>query len=129
MARQLLQEDNVFPVRESELELTIPPDPDAIYYLRALTREVSRAIVKRHTRQVPNRRTHQKDDVTDVYTVSDDLLDYAIVKWDGVTNGTGGPAPCDLEHKLKLPVEVQTALIDRAQVGGGDLSASFRRSS
>lgn len=130
MARHLLQEENVFPVRESELELSIEPDPDAVYYLRPLTRDATREIAKKHTRQVVNRRTHMKDDVTDSEAVGDEVLDRTIVKWEGVTNGDGKPAPCDLAHKMKLPVVVQMALIDRASVGEDtDTKASFRPTS
>lgn len=114
--RALLHEDDVFPVMEADLELAIPIDPDAVYYLRSLTVEFVRSVVKRHTRQVPNKRTHQREDVLDGTAVQNDLLDYCVTKWDGVTNN-GVMAPCDLTHKLLLPGPVQAALVERAQTG------------
>lgn len=126
MSRKLISEDAVFPVRETELELSIPMDPEAVYYLRPLTVEAARSITKQHTRQIPNRRTHQKDDKLDQIAAQDALLDYVIVKWEGVSNGTD-KAPCDLAHKLKLPIDIQVALLDRAQIGEADKAQSFRQ--
>ena len=125
MARKLLVEDEVFPVRESELELTIPIDAEAVYYLRPLTLDTARRVSNAHTRLVPNRRTHQRDEVTDKVAINNELLDYTIVKWEGVSNHSE-KAPCDLAHKLLLPVEVQAALIERAQTGEADTAKSFR---
>lgn len=126
MARQLLREDAVFAVRETELELAIPPDPDAVYYLRPITTDVARSLTRKHTQKLPDRRTHQRYEETDRVAVNDGLLDHAIAKWEGVWDN-GQPAPCDLAHKLLLPVDVQSALLERAQVGGGDKTASFRQ--
>jgi hypothetical protein len=128
MARHLLQ-DEPFPVRETDLALGIPADPDAVYWLRPMTRDASREMRKRNTKQVPNRRTHQLESKVSDEQLDDDILDYIIVKWEGVTNGNGGPAPCDLAHKVKLPLEVQGALLARAVEGGEppDSTASFRK--
>lgn len=125
MARQLLREDAVFPVRETDLELAIPPDPEAVYWLRPITTDVARSITRKHTQKVPNRRTHQREEETNRIAVNDDLLDHAIARWEGVFDN-GQPAACDLVHKLLLPVDVQSALLERAQVGGGEKTASFR---
>lgn len=127
MARALLREDDIFPVKETDLDLSIPADPDAVYYLRPITAEVARAITRKHTKPVPNRRTHQREDVTDRPAVNDDLIDHAIARWEGVSD-KGELAPCDLAHKLLLPVDVQSALLERAQVGGADKTATFRQS-
>lgn len=131
MARKLLQEDAPFPVKETDLDLNIAPDPDAVYWLRPVTREKARELRKRHTSQVPNRRTHQMDAVVNDDGIDDALLDYIIDRWEGVTNGNGGPAPCDLAHKMKLPMQVQGALLARAVEGGepADQTASFRKTS
>jgi len=128
MARALL-DDSVFPVREEELNTGIPIDKDAVYYLRAIDSETARRLWKAHTKQIPNPRTHQREQVTDTPALQDALLDYCIVRWDGISNGQQ-PAACDLEHKRQLPILVQAALIDRAQAGQvtpEEKAASFRQ--
>lgn len=127
MARQLLQEDAEFDVKETELALEIELDPEAIYTLRPITTEYARGVYKRFTTQKPNRRTHQMEDVVDTVQISNHFLDYCLVSWAGVALN-GSVAPCTLEHKLKLPTVVQAALVERAQVGGSPekKAASFR---
>lgn len=116
MARSLLNDGEVFPVREADLELTITADKDAVYYLSPITVEKYRSIAKSHTRQVINKRLHRKEDEIDREGLQSALLDAAIVKWEGVFDH-GKSAPCDLAHKLRLPAEVQASLIDMAQSG------------
>ncbi len=127
MARHLLNDD-VFAVKETDLELDIKPDAEAVYYLRPLTVEVVRQASKDHTTVTFSRRTHKREEETDHLAVNNALVDYAITRWEGVRNGAD-PAPCDLAHKLKLPIDVQRALIERAQVGqtAADQEASFRQ--
>lgn len=129
MARKLLQEDQFIPVKETDLQLSFKPDVEAVYHLRPLTSNKAREIANAHTAHVFSRRTHKQEDVPDVKAINEATLDYVIAKWDGVTNGTGAAAPCDLEHKIKLPIDLQVALIDRAQIGDDaeQQAASFRR--
>lgn len=131
MARKLLQETQLLIVRETELQLSFKPDDEAVYHLRPLTSSKAREISQAHTSQVFNRRTHKAEDVPDVKAINEAMLDYVIAKWEGVTNGTGASAPCDGEHKLKLPIDLQVALIDRAQMGddAAQRDASFRPAS
>jgi len=126
MARKLLRDTEPFAVKETELAMGIEADPDATYHLRPLTVEKVREVVHAHTKQEFDPRTHRKVDVVKEVAVNDALLDYAIESWSGVSNGTA-QAPCDLAHKLKLPIEVQRALLARAQVG--DLAAEVREQS
>lgn len=112
MARTLLTDDS-FPVRESELALEMPLDPDAVYHLRALTTDVARQIAKAHTKRVPNPRTHQMEDVRDANALNDALFDYCLVRWEGMA----GAPECVLENKKKLPMAIQAALLERAQIG------------
>lgn len=128
MARQLLN-DATFEVRETDLDLEIVPDADAVYVLRALTVPKARELGKRHTRQEFDRSQHKKVDVVDHEAINDAIIDHIIADWRGV--GSDGLAPCTLENKLKLPVPVQRALLERAQVGQGSAevrAASFRES-
>lgn len=127
MSRQLLVTDAEFPVKERELELAMEVDEDATYYLRPLTAETARAIFKKHARKVPNPRTHQTDEVVDRVAAQVDLYDYCLVRWEGVLD-KGKPAPCDLAHKLQLPMALQAALLERAQIGqvtAAERAASF----
>lgn len=108
--------DDEFPVREADLELTIKADKDAVYWVRPITVTVYRELFKANTRKVINKQMHRKEDETDRQALSDAMLDYAIVKWEGIIS-RGQPVPCTLEHKLRLPAEVQAALVDLAQSG------------
>jgi hypothetical protein len=114
MARSLLDEQT-FVVKESELPLDIPADPDAVYTVRPLTVTAARALAKQHTRQEFDRSQHRRIDVVDQTGLNDAIIDYVIVAWEGV--GSDGKALCTLENKLRLPVSVQRALLDQAQVG------------
>lgn len=114
MARSLLGE-TPFEVAETALTLDIPADPDARYMIRPLTTLVAREIGKKHTRHEFNRQTHRREEVVDHASLNDAIMDYVIADWVGV--GVDGAAPCTLENKLKLPVAVQKALLEEAQVG------------
>lgn len=130
MARQLIEADKVFPVKESDLELSIPIDPEVTYYLRPLPIEKLRALTKEHTRPVWNKRTHQRDEETDNVALANASLDYVIDRWEGVKEN-GVDAPCTLERKLRLPDEVQNALVSLARQGSvsrEDKAKSFRES-
>jgi hypothetical protein len=126
MARVLL-EDSTFEVKETDLDLDIAPDPDAVYVLRSLTVAKAREIGKKHTRQEFDRSQHRKVDVVDAEAVNDAIIDHILADWRGV--GSDGKAPCTKENKLKLPVPVQKALLERAQVGDSAevRAASFRQ--
>jgi hypothetical protein len=129
MARSLLQLDAVVAVKETELALGMPADPDVTYYLRPITVAKGREISALHTTTEFNRVTHRKDRTTDEHATLDALLEYCLVKWDGIKNGSD-PAPCDPEHIKMLPAEVQLALVSRAQQGQvtpAEREASFRK--
>lgn len=115
MARALLQDDATFTVNETELALDIAPDPDVVYTLRPLSTSAIRAIGKKHTRQEFSPQTHRRESVVDGEGIHDATLDYVIADWSGV--GADGHAPCTLENKLKLPLPIQKALMERAQAG------------
>ena len=114
--RKLASPEDVVEVREQDLTLSIPIDPDVVYHVRAITVEKAREIVKMHTRTEFNNRTHRKEAIIDEEAVSNTMLDYAIKSWSNVVD-SGVSAPCDLTHKLRLPSEVQIALIRLAQQG------------
>jgi hypothetical protein len=106
-----MQDDDRIVVIDADLV----PDGDkaTTYTLRPLTREVRRKIIKARTSKRPNPRTHQMEDVVDWQDISMDLLDYALVAWDGIL-WNGGPAPCEREYKSKLDEMRLTALLERA---------------
>jgi len=131
MPRQLLDESDVFEVKETDLDAAVPLDADTRYYLRALSVEQARKIFNAHTR-----RTRRDGERRDDMKIHDASLDYVLVRWNVTDNGQ--PAPCDLAHKKRLPAPIQAALIDRAQMGAGeaadeeasedDTADSFRQS-
>lgn len=128
MARSLLVPDEEFPVRETDLTLDLTADPEAVYWLRPITVAKARELNDANTPMQFDKRTHQKVEVRDRDTrdaVNNAHLDYAIARWEGVMD-KGQPAPCDLAHKLLLPLAVQVALVERAQVGQDHKAASFR---
>jgi hypothetical protein len=129
MARPLLTEDHQFDVQEKDLGVAPPIDDEAVYTLRPITVEYARRVYKTHTHQELNRRTHQKDDHVDTVAAVNDLLDYCLVAWAGVVD-RGQPVACVLANKLRLPSNIQTALIELAQQGQVTpeaTSASFRQ--
>lgn len=115
MPVHLMQADDRLTVTDDALGVQ-GGDKDTSYTLRPLTRETYREIIQRHTKKVPNRRTHQMDEVTDHPAAGDDLLDYAVVAWSGILLG-GAEAPCTRENKLKLDLPRASALLDKAGLG------------
>jgi hypothetical protein len=113
------------PIRVTELDLGLrEPDPDAVYHIRLLTPEVSFELNKKYTRRVPNPATQRTEESTDGLGLYRATLDYVIDRWEGVVG------ECDAEHKMKLPEDVQVALLQRARMGGPNAdaqAASFRR--
>ena len=122
MALELKTADEITTVTDAEL---VPEgDKDTTYDIRHLTTDKHREIVKRHTQKVPNKRTHQRDDVTDLEAVSDALLDYAIADWKGIVSA-GQPVPCTLDYKLLLDGPRKTAILERA--GMNEVTAAPER--
>lgn len=127
MSRQLLGRDVLVPIPESALGLR-DPDPEAVYHIRIITSDIARELSGRHTKRVPNPRTQRMEDETDFAGLQEAFLDHVIGDWTGV-HDQGQPAPCDLAHKRKLPIDVQVALIERARMGvptADAQAASFR---
>ena len=111
MALDLKTDDDVSTITDADL---VPDgDKDTTYTVRHITTDKHREIVKAHTTKVPNKRTHQRDDVTDWNAVSDALLDYALAEWSGVIS-RGQPVPCDRGHKMLLDGQRKTALLEHA---------------
>jgi hypothetical protein len=116
MAREILKADDRFTVKEADLNLTIPPDPEVTYTLRPLLVSKARELTKTNTRRVPDPATRRMVDETNDEALQIDFLDYILVDWSGVTSD-GVALPCTRDFKQALPGTVQGALIERAQVG------------
>jgi hypothetical protein len=126
MARTLLTDD-VFPVRETELNLSITPDVDAVYYIRSITVPKGRELSKKCTTKERDPQSHRLYDAVDSQRLQNEMLDYCLVRWEGIT----GNPECTLENKLVLPPAVIAAIVDRAQIGqvtAEEKAASFRQS-
>lgn len=113
MALQLIDADDRFDVKDSDLPGVVGGDPDTTYTLRPIAVDDHRRITKERTKQVPNRRTHQNEPVTDFDAVNDDVLDFVLVDWSGILF-RGQPVPCAREHKLKLDGPRRIALSNLA---------------
>ena len=88
-------------------------DKETTYTIRHLTTEKHREVVREHTQKIPNKRTHQRDDVTDWEAVSDALLAYVLVKWSGVVVD-GQAVPCEWAYTSLLDGPRKSALLERA---------------
>jgi hypothetical protein len=99
MALQLLDVDDVFEVKDSDLDGVQDGDADAIYVLRKLIPEKTRSIRKAHTKHARNGRTGVMEATTDEEAIQDALIDYVLTDWRGITL-KGQPAPCDRFHKV-----------------------------
>lgn len=122
MALELKTADDITTITDAEL---VPEgDKETSYDLRHLTTEKHREIVKANTSKVPNKRTHQRDDVVDWEAVSDDLLDYAIAGWSGIVS-KGEPLPCVKANKLLLDGPRKSAILERA--GMNEIAAAPER--
>ena len=111
MPLELKTDGDVTPVTDAEL---VPEGAkDVTYYIRHLTKDTYREIVARYTKKVPNKRTHQKEDVTDWQAVTDAQLDFALTKWEGVTLG-GKPVDCTAETRQLLDGPRVVAILDKA---------------
>lgn len=111
MALNLKTLEAVDEVNDSDL---VPEgDRETSYKIRHITIEKNREVVREHTKKVPNRRTHQPDNVTDWEAVGDALLDYALVDWSGVV-ANGKSVPCTTENKMLLDGVRRAALLERA---------------
>jgi hypothetical protein len=117
-------------VRDTELDVP-SPDPATTYTVRVLAPEKSQDLVKRHTRDEWNKKTHEKERVTDWIALSEDTIDYVLVEWAGVEDAEGVAAPCTREAKVRgLDLQRRRQLIELASTVHKDAAvasaASFR---
>jgi hypothetical protein len=89
-------------------------DKDVTYAIRHITVEKYREIANRHTRRVPNRRTHQMVEETDDLAVNDEQFDYALSDWTGVVDAKKQPLPCTMDNKALLDPVRRSAIMLRA---------------
>ena len=111
MALELKTDDDI--TQYTDAELVPDGDKDTVYFVRHLTPETLAEMLKRHTKKVPNRRTHQRDDVTDREALMKEQLDYALTDWSGVIS-KGVPLKCTPEAKRLLDAVRQVAILDKA---------------
>ena len=75
-----------------------PPDPEVVYKVRPIPLTLNRQTRKKHTKVT--RPNGIREEVFDNDAFLDDLIDYAIVDWTGLTVH-GEPAPCTRENKIR----------------------------
>jgi hypothetical protein len=127
MAVQLMDENATREVKDSELPIP-DGDPNTVYVIRSITKAKYRQVIKRHTRPVPDKQSRRMVDQTDAQAVSDDLFDYALADWRGVTLH-GQPVPCTPEHKALLDSVRTSAILDAAGIGAVEEAAAQRKES
>lgn len=115
MAVQLLDDSATREVKDSELPIP-DGDPNTIYVIRSITKGKYREVIRRHTRQVPDKQSRKMVDQTDYTAVSDDLFNYALADWRGVTLN-GEPVPCTDETRAMLDSVRTSAILDVAGIG------------
>jgi hypothetical protein len=127
MAVQLLDEGKTRDVKDSDLPIP-DGDPNTVYTIREITKATYRKFIKDHTKKVPNRQTRGMVEETDFQAVSDDLLDWALVKWSGVTLG-GVEVSCTSENKALLDTVRSSAILDIAGIGQVEEGPALRKAS
>jgi hypothetical protein len=127
MAVKLIDEEGTRWVKDTELGI---PDGDAetSYEIRQISKAKYRSVNKAHTRPVINKRTHRKEDETDLQAASDELLDFALVNWKGITY-RGTQVPCTTENKALLDTVRATAILDAAGIGEVEEAPEQRKAS
>ena len=113
MPLQLFDPDERRDVVDADLPGVVDGDRETVYVIRPIGVDDHRAIVKRNTKQVIDRASHQKVPMTDYGAVNDDVLDFILVEWRGVLF-RGEPVPCERVHKVKLDPVRRQALADVA---------------
>lgn len=96
-----LIDDEPIRVTDSDLEGVTDGDPETVYTLRPIGVDDHRRLQKQFTKDVVDRRSHQKVPQTDFEGLNDAVLDFVLIGWSGVLM-KGQPAECVLANKLKL---------------------------
>lgn len=131
MALELLSDDQEITIPDTTLEGVTGADADVSYTVRPIPLQLNRQLRKKHTKT--SRPNGIKEDTFDVDGFIDDLLDYALIGWAGITY-KGEPAPCTRELKIGgLDTARKQALlvlagINRPMQAKEQLATSFRRS-
>jgi phospholipid N-methyltransferase len=124
MALQLRQAGEVSTV--SDADLVADGDKDVTYQIRHLTIEQNREFVKQCTKRVPNKRTHQMEDVTDWEEVSDTQFDYVLADWANIQDSAKQPLACTKENKALLDGGRRLAIMTRAGINEVNTAAERR---
>lgn len=114
MAVQLL-DDSTRPVKDSELPIP-DGDPNTTYFIRSITKHKYREVFKKHTKRVPDKQSRAMVDQTNSTAVADELFNYALADWSGVTLH-GEPVPCNDETRAMLDSVRTAAILDVAGIG------------
>lgn len=128
---KLLGSQDLF-VTVRDVDLDVPsPDPNTTYRIKLLTPQQQRDLADKHTRVEWNKKTHEKEKVTDWLALSEDTIDLVLVEWTGVEDADGTPAPCTREAKvIGLDLQRRRQLIEMSGAMHRDAEvaavASFR---
>lgn len=129
MARAIRKADETFTV--SEAELFEDGDPEVSYTIRPITRDRYQSVSVRLASKFGGRRAMKLSEQFEfMVAMNEELFDYALVDWSGVTMG-GEPAVCDAETKKLLDGVVMQKVLDKAglndiRAGEAARAATFR---
>lgn len=89
-------------IRDIDLDGVEDGDPETTYHIRVVPPAKYQELQRKHTRKVVNRVTHRREDVVDQDALTEDLVDYLLIGWDGVIyKRSREPVPCTRENKLQ----------------------------
>ena len=128
MAVQLQSDDKTRDVKDSELPGVPDGDKNTVYTIRDITKAKYREVIRRHTKKVANRHTRAMVEETDQQAVADELLDWALVGWKGITLH-GEEMPCMPQYKAMLDSVRSAAILDAAGIGQVEEGAAQRQAS
>jgi hypothetical protein len=128
VARALINENAPEWVAETDL-MGKDGDPDAKYLIKPIGVDRYTEFEKRCTKRTPNKHSRAMEDVVDRETLRDMVLDFVLIGWEGILDGTT-PVPCEgVERKKKLPGIIIGMIVERATQGGGGKTAEQRAES
>lgn len=106
----IVETDDSFPYQPID-ESTGQPY-DSVLDLRIVSDKKNEELQKANTSQAWDKKSHRMVDRLNNFKYTEDLLDYAIVGWQGVKSATtGADLPCTPELKTRLPEKWKVEVI------------------
>lgn len=112
MSREIRRAEETFTV--SEADILDGGDTDVSYTIRPITRDRYQAVSVRQAAKFGGRRGMKLSEQFEfMVALNEELFDYALVDWSGVTMG-GEPVACDSDTKKLLDGAVMQKVLEKA---------------